>query len=128
MRKAEALTYWKSIPEGMPILSKMTPIPYKAAGSKYGACGIRIDGNPQFVDAVLSRIKDVLDGENHITRLELSRSPAVKGFKAAPNADRDAEVCYVRLHMRGREGAIASAVFDQELAQPTQRYADAIGA
>lgn len=110
MKKAEALKHWRTLPENAPLLDNMTAIPYKAEGSKYGACGIRIDGNPAFVDAVLGRLKDILGGENGLTRLGLSRSPVkVSGeFKDAPNADEgldgtEAEVCYIRLHERGAQ-------------------------
>jgi len=105
----------------------MEPIPYKESGSKYGTCGIRIDGNSAFVDAVLSNLKTLLDGENHVTRLELSRRPVDSGFKALPNAGPGAEVCYVRLHVRGREGAMASGFFDKHLDGATERFAKAAG-
>ena len=36
------------------------------------------------------------------TRLELSRNKVKNGFKALPNAARDAECCYIRLHVRGQ--------------------------
>lgn len=129
MKKDEALRHWQSLAAGTAILPHMEPIPYKAEGSSYGACGIRIDGNPAFIDAVLSRIKDLIDGENHVTRLELARNK-VDGSKLGKQfhkASADAEVCYIRLHMRGREGAMASAVFDKELNAPTQRFARAVG-
>ena len=60
-RKAEAIQHWRSLESDQPILRHFTPIPYKASGSKYGTCGIRIDGSPQFVDAVLSRLQDLID-------------------------------------------------------------------
>jgi hypothetical protein len=110
------------------MLKHMSPIPYKTRGSRYGACGIRIDGNPQFIDGVLSRLKELIDGENHVTRLELARH-IVDGSginKDLPNADENAEVCYVRLHMRGREGSMASFIFDKHLSAPTQRFEDAL--
>jgi hypothetical protein len=122
--KATALDAWRSLPDNAPILPHMTPIAYKARGSRYGACGIRIDGNPQFIDAVLSRLKDIIDGENHITRLELARH-AVDGTgleKSFDNADGGAEVVYVRLHMRGGQGAMASAIFDRHLDGATERW------
>lgn len=125
MKKAETLQHWRSLPEKMPILPHMTPIAYKARGSRYGACGIRIDGNPEFIDAVLSRLKDLMDGENHSTRLELSRN-VVDGSalgKSLDNADSQAECCYIRLHMRGNEGAMASAIFDRHLDAAHKRYA-----
>lgn len=101
--KAEQLDKWEALPESLPIIPHFDVIPYKAKGSRYGACGIRIDGNPAFIDAVLSRLKDLLAGENTETRLELARH-VVDGRgigKSLPNADTGAEVCYIRLHERG---------------------------
>lgn len=124
MKKAETLEAWKSMQPGQPMLRHMQAIPYKSRGSNYGACGIRIDGNPVFVDAVLSHLKELLDGENHVTRLGLARTK-VDGSgigKDLPNADTGAEVCYIRLHVRGREGMMASAVFDRHLDGATQRW------
>ena len=124
MKKDETLTHWKSLPANQPVLKHFHPIPYKSEGSSYGACGIRIDGTPEFIDAVLSRLKDVIDGENHVTRLELARTKVdgaklgKKFGKAVPNA----EVCYVRLHVRGSQGAMASAVFDKHLDSATKKF------
>lgn len=128
MRKADALKRWKSLDEGRNPLKVMRPIPYKAEGSRYGACGIRIDGTPEFIDAVLSNLKALIDGENQVTRLELARKTvSVHGNKTAPNACPNAECCYIRLHMRGREGAIAAAAFGEN-EKATVRFADIIGA
>jgi hypothetical protein len=125
MKKAEALKHWEQIPEQQPILPHWEPIPYKAKGSTYGACGIRIDGNPEFIDAVLSRLKDLIAGENHATRLTLARSEVApkleingKAKHFTNTADR-AEVCYIRLHERGSEGQHASAIFDRHLDRAT---------
>lgn len=128
MKKEETLKRWKSLEAGQNPLPSMRPIPYKTAGSRYGCCGIRIDGSSEFIDAVLSNLKPLLDGENCVTRLELARS-AVKpqnGFKAGQNAGSGAEVCYIRLHERGREGAIVSG-FDSRLRKSTERFANALG-
>jgi len=128
MKKAETLRQWQELPDNLPILKHFAPIPYKARGSRYGACGIRIDGNPEFIDAVLSRIKDLIAGENQVTRLELARS-RVDGSgigKDLPNADTMAECCYIRLHMRGNEGSMASAIFDRHLDKATQAFSDAL--
>lgn len=109
--KAEVLENWKSLTPDMPMLSKMKAIPYKSKGSKYGTCGIRIDGTPDFIDAVLSHLKELIGGENEDTRLQLSRT------KVAPmdghdfsNAESDAECCYIRLHERGSEAAMANHI------------------
>lgn len=127
MKKSETLAAWRGMSAGRDPLPEMRPIPYKAAGSKYGSCGIRIDGTPAFVDAVLSNLKSLLDGENHVTRLELARHSAASDFKGCPNADTSAEVCYIRLHMRGGQGAMVSAFFDKHLAGATSRFAAAHG-
>ena len=127
MKKAETMERWRDLEPDQNPLPHMTPIPYKARGSRYGACGIRIDGNPAFIDAVLSRLKSLIDGENHVTRLELSRN-AVDGSKLDKHfelSDRGAECCYIRLHVRGNEGSMASAIFDRHLDSATERFAAA---
>ena len=113
MKKSDALNHWRNLPENVDPLPMMDVIPYKASGSRYGACGIRIDGNPEFIDAVLSNLKSLLAGEGVETRLGLSRS-TVDGSglgKSLPNAMKGAEVCYIRLCERGHEGAIMAAAF-----------------
>jgi hypothetical protein len=111
-RKAEQLNHWRGLEPGQNPLPHMGVIPYKATGSRYGACGVRIDGNPAFIDAVLSNLKPLLAGEGITTRLELARH-AVDGSgigKELPNAETGAEVCYIRLHQRGHEGAMVEAI------------------
>lgn len=120
MKKEETLAHWKELPAGLNPLPHMEPIGYKARGSRYGACGIRIDGTPEFIDSVMSNLKPLLAGENHGTRLELARTVVDgaklgKEFANAAHGDRPAEVCYIRLHRRGHEGTIASAIFDRHL-------------
>ena len=125
MKKAEAIATWKDLPAGQPILPHFTPIPYKASGSKFGACGIRIDGNHEFVAAVLSRLKDLINGENQITRLGLAWT-VIDGSgigKVLDNAECNAECCYIRLHERGHEGKIASLILDRHLDGATAAYA-----
>jgi hypothetical protein len=91
----------------------MEPIAYKARGSRYGACGVRIDGTPEFIDAVLSNLKPLLAGENCTTRLELARA-VVDGSgigKVLDNAATHAECCYIRLHTRGHESQIMASIY-----------------
>lgn len=105
-RKADQMAAWAGLAPRQPIMPVMEAIPYKRSGSRYGACGIRIDGTPAFIDAVLSHLKEILAGENCETRLELARA-TVDGSgigKSLPNtAGDDAECCYIRLHERGHE-------------------------
>ncbi len=124
MKKCEAMQDWKLMTPDQPILKHMLPIPYKASGSTYGSCGIRIDGTHEFVSSVLSHLKELINGENHLTRLTLARNIVDgKGInKSLPNQVQNAECCYIRLHMRGAEGAMASAVFDKNLDEATEKY------
>jgi hypothetical protein len=129
MKKEATLKQWQAMQDNQPMLKHMMPVPYKAKGSTYGACGIRIDGTPAFVDAVLSHLKELIDGENHVTRLALARN-TVDGSginKELPNAETGAECCYIRLHVRGSQGAMASAFFDKHLNGATERFAAAQG-
>ena len=114
MTKKETLEHWKKLEPGQPIMEHMRPLAYKSTGSTYGACGIRIDGNPAFIDAVLSRLQDMMQGENGITRLGLARNTVDgKGLdKDFHNKEQGAEVCYIRLHERGNEAKQLHRLFN----------------
>ena len=105
MEKSEAIRRWQNLTPDQEILPHFTPIAADAKGSTFGACGIRISGNPEFVDAVLSRLKDLLAAEAGSTRLNLSRQP-VKTVaigdveKKWNNADTNAETCYIQIRER----------------------------
>lgn len=105
MEKSEAIRRWQNLTTDQEILPHFTPIAADAKGSTFGACGIRISGNPEFIDAVLSRLKDLLAAEAGSTRLNLSRQP-VKTVaigdveKKWNNADTDAETCYIQIRER----------------------------
>jgi hypothetical protein len=113
MKKHETLNHWQSLPANQTMLDKMLAIPYKAKGSTYGTCGIRIDGTPEFIDAVLSNLKELLGGENNCYRLGLARN-SVDGSKLGKefeNREDSAECCYIRLHERGRESQAFNAAY-----------------
>ena len=113
--KETTLKQWAALPPQQDPLQHMEAIPYKASGSRYGACGIRIDGTPAFIDAVLSNLKTLLDGENGSTRLELARrdvEPVLEVHgerKVFANTANGAQVCYIRLHERGHEAKMVNA-------------------
>lgn len=127
--KKQALHDWASLDPGANPLAVMAPTPYKAAGSKYGTDSIRIGGSPEFIDAVLSNLKTLIDGENHVTRLTLSRaevkSTEINGERRTfPNASAGAEVVYIALNMRSDEGSMASGAFSRDLNDATMRFAN----
>ena len=126
--KAEALKRWGALEPGADPLAVMAPIPYKATGSKYGTDSIRIGGSSAFIDAVMSNLKPILDGENHATRLTLSRAEVkpteINGeTRSFQNAAPGAEVVYIALNMRGDEGAMVSGMIDRNLDGATDRFA-----
>lgn len=109
MEKQEALSRWVNLAPDQQILPHFKPIAADAHGSTFGACGIRVSGSPAFIDAVLSRLKDLLEAESGSTRLVLSRQPVKpvaieKGGKVMSkswnNAEADAEVCYIQIRER----------------------------
>jgi len=110
--KAETLDHWRGLTPNQDPYPHMESIPYKAKGSRYGACGIRIDGSPEFIDAVLSNLKSLIQGENDNTRLELSRNQVDgRGLNKSFDLQADhAEACYIRLHERGHEARIYNAI------------------
>ncbi len=103
MTKAEALQHWGGL-QNQPV--RMSPVPYKAKGSKYGFDGIRIDGSRQFIDSVLSRVTDLLEQENDNTRLELNYTETTERETRQPTGT---WVCYVRVHQRGQEAQAMNA-------------------
>ena len=110
MTKKEALEHWANLEPNQNPLKHMTAIDATAKGSKFGACGIRADGNQAFVDAVLSCVKPLLEGESGSTRLQLSyqevKPTTINGkTKHYENKDQDSVCVYIRLHKRGREKA-----------------------
>jgi len=126
MTKSQLLKEWKSIPSNQPILDKMQPIDARHKGKTFGLDGIRIDGSKDFVYAVLSRLQDLIAGENQVTRLQLSMNDCSKA-EGDFNKGNGGYVCYIRLRTRTMQGAAASAFFDRDLQSATEKYAEAIG-
>lgn len=107
LAKEAMLAHWESLDPVDPAES-IRAIPYKLEGSKFGMDGIRIDGSRQFIDAVLSQLKGLLVWENAVARLGVNYTECTDRETKAPNGD---WVCYVRVHQRGREGAMGQAAF-----------------
>lgn len=100
--KAETLTRWTRLPDNQPVRPR--PVPYKHQGSTYGEDAIRITGTPEFIDAVMSRLKDLIAAENRQTRLQLSRQPCKDKDTGRPLTDehgQPVEAVYIQVHERG---------------------------
>ena len=105
MRKEEFLTHWQGIKPNQSIA--IEPVPYKHRGSTYAEDGIRITGSQQFIDSMLSRIKDLLDYENDSTRLQVVYKQSQDRESGAPLAGYN---CYIQVHERGREAQIMNSI------------------
>ena len=127
MTKKDLLKIWQELPANQSILDKMKPIGAHHKGKTFGLEGIRIDGSQEFVYAVLSRLQDLIAGENNVTRLQLSMSDCSKA-EGDFNKGNGGYVCYIRLRTRTSLGSAVSAVFDRDLHKATEKYAEAIGA
>ena len=116
MAKADVLAVWESLEPNENPLRNMTPLDPKSTGSTYGACGIRIDGNPDFIADVLSCLKPLLDGESQSTRLHITHNTVkpreLNGeVKHYENADNDAQAVNIRLYHRGNHAAAMNMLF-----------------
>lgn len=68
--KKETLDHWQHMPPAVP-LGQIRAVPPDYKGSSMKFDGLRITGSPQFIDYVLSRLKDILAYESEQTRLQL---------------------------------------------------------
>lgn len=105
MKKAEFLKHWVGLPANQPI--KPTFVPYKHKGTTFAEDGIRITGTPEFIDSVLSRLKDLLAFENTQTRLQVLHAESKDRKTGQPTGSYS---CYVQVHERGEEAKMANAL------------------
>ena len=101
MRKAQFMEHWQKIEPNQKI--KIDSVPYKHKGSTYAQDGIRITGSTEFIDSVLSRLKDMLGHENHSTRLQVNYQESKDRHTKAPMGSFN---CYIQVHERGHEARI----------------------
>ena len=101
MKKTEALRRWADLTPDQPIIPHFKALSADSKGSTFGANQIRITGSPDFVDAVLSHLKEVISLEAGSTRLDFSIASVKPVFdKQWANAETDAEVCYIKVKER----------------------------
>lgn len=69
-KRADVLKFWQGLRPNMPI--RPTPVNKQHKGTKFREDGLRITGSPDFINGVLSRLKDLLQYEsNPGTKLEV---------------------------------------------------------
>ncbi len=97
--KDEIVSFWQTLPASIPIQS-LNVIPHGYRGSTYMYDGVRITGSQQFINAVISRLKDILNYDQGNTKLSLRYHQQVdkKTQQPLPNSF----VFYAQV--RGNEG------------------------
>lgn len=68
--KSQVMKHWTQLPPGRP-MAELRTIPYDHKGPTYSYDGLRVTGSPNFIDAVLSRLKDLLAYEGNDTHLQV---------------------------------------------------------
>lgn len=107
MFKDEIINHWQGLKENQKIDISM--VAYKHTGSTYNEDGIRITGSKQFIDSVLSHLKDLLAYENSNTRLQLVYKQSQDKNTGCPM---DSYNCYIQVHERGIEAQMCNAFID----------------
>jgi hypothetical protein len=107
MKKAVILAHWQSLPRQQKLAPR--PVPYRHEGSTYDQDGIRITGSRAFIDAVLSRLTDLLEFEKGRTRLQVSYQEATDKDDGRPLGSWS---CYIQVHERGGQAVDAGAFSD----------------
>lgn len=64
-KRADIIKFWQGLQPNMPI--RPTPVNKQHKGSKFREDGLRITGSPDFINGVLSRLKDLLQYDNNPT-------------------------------------------------------------
>jgi hypothetical protein len=104
--KESVLKLWQTLKPGK---LKPEPIPYKHSGSTIEQDGIRICGSPEFIGAVMERLKDLLEYEGQQTRLGIAFSElSDKQGRKIEGRFR----CAIQVHERGRQATFLQKMFE----------------
>ena len=96
--KNTALKLWADL---APAKLRPDPIAYKHSGSTIDQDGVRICGSPEFIAAVMERLKDLLEYEGERTRIGIA-------FSTINDRETGTEIegrfrCSIQVHERGRQ-------------------------
>jgi len=69
MTKEEIIDHWKALDENQELA--MAPIPADISARRYVHDAITLTGSKEFIDSILSRIKDLMDYESETSNLHL---------------------------------------------------------
>lgn len=62
-KRAEIVKFWQGLQPNLPL--NINPVPLYHKGSRFDTDGIRITGSSDYINAVLSRLKDIINYERY---------------------------------------------------------------
>lgn len=96
--KDEIMNFWKGVQTNMPFALKA--IPYDHKGSTIQEDGLRITGSKEFIQSVISRLKDFMLYENPETKLMVSYRQSPKSLTPG---NRNSYTFYLQVKQRGKK-------------------------
>ena len=99
-KRADVIKFWQGLTPNQPIA--VDPVSKYHKGTKFRQDGLRVTGSPEFINGVLSRIKDLLQYEtNPATKLEVE-------YRQIENKEGDLVgkpiyVAYIHVIQRGQD-------------------------
>lgn len=92
-KKEEILEFWRTLKPNLPL--KVEPIPKIHEGTRYTEDGLRITGSPEFINGILSRLKDFINYETTGTKLDVEYKQ-IQSTKFAKTA----YACYIHVEQK----------------------------
>jgi len=99
MSKEEVMKLWQRIPLGTPIAMK--PVDSDHKGSTFSEDAIRITGSKEFIESVISRLKEFLKYESETTKLNISYRETSSPSLEEEGMGKKSYVFYIQSKTRG---------------------------
>ena len=98
-KRADVLRFWRSLTPNQPI--QITPVSKHHHGTKFREDGLRVTGSPEFINGVLSRVKDLLQYDtNPGTKLDVEYRQIEN--KSGDLVGKPIYVAYIHVIQRGQ--------------------------
>jgi hypothetical protein len=99
MSKEEVMRLWRGLPLGTPIAMK--PVDNDHKGSTFSEDAIRITGSTEFIESVISRLKEFLKYESETTKLNVSFRETSSPSLEEEGMGKKSYVFYIQSKTRG---------------------------
>lgn len=97
-KKDEIMNFWRALPSDMP-LPKIRVLPKNFKGKSFSFDALRVTGSDRFINAILSKIKDLLTYENDQNRIAVVYKQQVNNKTQMPIPN--SYVLYLNVKERG---------------------------